>query len=672
MGVDIDVHLKKIDSSDIKKIERQLESIGDDIDINFDLDKILDGDFDELELKLDEDNLKSQIQRAMHKVKADMEAGVFEPFAGGGEGERGLSSPAVRQRAKMISELQAVNRKLAGNNLGQNISITENLPGWKKSNKPSSINYDDSVADFDLSGSTIELTDSEKLFPDGIFSEFETPLEDMNFLRTPRGMKFDGKRLSEMLGAGGGPAPGVPRRVQDLMDQPEGGLERASRSALVSASRNNGSIPDIDSNKVRFKRAKKQLQALDVVGDKLVSTFKRLQPSFRKVYAITATLLPAIAGLAVQLGAVATSFLALGAVGATIGLLGMLGGEANTLEGSMKQAEDRMESFKESLFQAIQPIADLFGPIVDRFLGAVVNKVRGLTDELAALRGYSGIFFEGLDAGAALLEGLLQSMVNLRPVIEQVVSQFSGLTAGGFVQFFRNVIIEGAKSSDTLAKIAGMLFQVGRLVYFALKAVVRFVGVLSTFTPIIRLVADILGNRWVQALLIIIASIASLVGIIIAASKAMTLMIGAILALNGQLVLQGGLLSYLSSLWAGSWISSAIAGIYGMVQAAWALNGALGVAAKLATVLMGVLTLGAGLAIAAGAIGTLQDTLSPDVPSTGGGGIAAGSGGETYNDVTMNFQGDMDSTSRQRMVDVTEGVMYEDDLSSGQFGSNGL
>lgn len=575
MGIDIDVNLNKIGSDDIAKIKAQLQGLGDDVDIDFDIDDIINGDLDDV---FDGD-LEKKMNVAMDSNSQSQEAANF------------FDRSSMSQSGKIIQELQRIRRTIASKGV-----LRSGGGGGDGGDGDSKGIFE--LLDDDANRKTA-FTDFLDDFAGN--SNFRSPLPDLT--KSP----------------------------------PSGGV----------GSRGDG--PGIDAP--------------------FIGKLSRLKPTFGKLYAIAAVLLPIIAGLAVQAGAVATALGGIAVAGGALAL-GILGGQAETLAGSMATAEERIKGFKQELFQAIQPAADLFAPLVSGMMDRVIKNVRGVTDEIASLGSYSGFFNFAIDQFGSLAEEVLQVVNDLQPAIESIARPLVKGFTDKLPTFLRNVIKEGANVAPTLGKIGAMLWEVGRVVYFVLKAIVNFIGILSVLTPVIRTIANILGNKWIQSLLIVVAAIASLVGLLYAFTVVGGIVVGVFSTLNGMMAMHGGLLAAVKAMWGGSWIMAAISRVGGLISIVMGLNGALGVTAKLLTAIVGLATLGAGLAVVAGAIGAVGDALTPSVQTPKTSPMDATSNRGGGNEVNMNFYGDMNNQQEAKMEDIADDMRVRDSLSKGKFSAN--
>jgi len=619
MTVNIDVTLNKIDGSDIAKVKAQLQSLDEDLDLDFDLEKILDGEFGDIEIDIDKEHLKNQIKKVAKSLKAE---GAFVPAGDQTSGDSGDKNRATIK--DLQNELRRINGQLGSINNKTGAISTSKSSSDNDSTRTPPLNVDVSFPER-FSGNDFQQTRvGQSLFSSG-----------------PRVSRIEGSILRDSL------------KLNQVLDSDKAPSTGSSKDV------------DVDRSRSALKNLRRSLSAVSLASSNITNSLGKLRPTFRQVRAIIYTLLPALIGLGAQLVSVAAGITALtGAAGAAVAL-GLLGGASETLEGSMASAEERVNSLKRELFQVIEPIADLFAPITDDLFGEVVSNVRGLTDEMAALRPLSDILFDGLGGFGVIIEETLQSIIQLGPELQQMAGIFGSILTSGLPEFFSNLFVEGIKTSDTLIKVAGVAFQLGRMIYFVSKAIASLLGVFAVFTPVLKLIADLLGSRIGQSLIIIAGLLTSLIVLGVVFGKiiaTLTLVIG---ALNTAMGTQIGILGVLKSTWTGQWIISAIGAMQSLIAWVMGLNSALATTAALVSIAtLGLAALAGVGALAVSGYGAIKDTMNPETPRRERG------SGNTYNDVTMNFHGDMDNKSRHKMEDVARGVMYQDDLSNGNFGTS--
>lgn len=668
MSVDIDVNLE-IDKSDIGKIKGQLESL-DDADIDFDLNDILDGSFDEIELDLDKNHLKKQISGAFDDIEAD-----FDLPAMGDIGQADSPPDTVQrgQLARVIQQLNAIKRILKA----QTANINPEDLAIKGFGDRDNIELDDGEGRLLTSAGQYKqptfntladmADDGYGLDPIPLRDKFSNAeYEDVPRLPEPTPSTLEGV-LFDMH-----PADDA---TNSRINIPRIPTPDVSSGAVFNAHDKDIAIPEIGGTVRKFaglNRQSKRLSghinkvdgALGVVG----RTMNKLRPTIGQIYSIVALLIPVLIGFAGAAGAVAIALGGLATAGLAIGVLGALGGEADTLSGSLNDLEEQMQNFKQGLFQAIQPAADTLAPLFEMFLNTIVNQASRLNDELAGFAQFGNLFQRGIVGSVDLVERLFQEINNLAPILSGLGVSIGKLIKTKLPGFFRAAVIEAQQNKDVLSDTLNVFWDLLRVVYQVSIFILNLISALRPLEYVFSTIADLLGNRIIRSLLVFLAAVGAIIGTVVIMSKILGTLIGVMFALNGQLILQGSLLGALKATWAGTWIASAIKGISGLITMVMSLNGALGVAATLATVLASALTLGAAGAIAIGAGSKIMDIAtgnSVDAQPTSTGAATGRKPGS--NDVTMNFYGDMENQSRQKMVDAVNEVNGQRDLSKGRF-----
>jgi len=619
MTVKIDVDLKKIDSTDLEKIKAQLKSLDEDLDLDLDLDSILEGEFEDIKIDIDKNHLKNQLKKVASDLKADSVLNPAEDPRSGDSGDRDRATIKDLQ-----NELQKINGQLGSINKKTDASSTSKSSSDSDSRKTPPLGVDVSFP---------------KRFSGNNFKQAR--VGQFSFRSGPKVNRVEGSVLRDSL------------KLNQVLSSDKGISIGDSREI------------DVDRDRSALRSLKGSFSAVSLAASNMTNSLSNLRPTFGRVRAVIYTLLPALIGLGGQLLAVAAGMTALTAAAGLVTALGLLGGESETLEGSMASAEEKVNDLKQELFEVVEPIADLFAPVTDDLFDEVVNNVRGLTDEFAALRPLTSVIFDALNGTGVIVEELLQSVIRLGPRLESMAGTFGNIIVSGLPEFFNNIFKEGLRTSDVLIKVGVLAFELGRIIYFVSKSIASLISIFAVLTPVLSFVADILGSRIGQSLLIIIGYLTSLIVIGLAFSKLVGFLATMIMILNTAMTTQLGILGVLKSTWTGRWIMDAIGGITKLIGWVAGLNSVLAQAAAL----MSIVTLGAaaiaGLgALTAGAATVVGNNLSGNNPA------AQGGGGNTYNDVTMNFQGDMDNASQKKMEDVARGVMYQDDLSGGAFGTN--
>ena len=418
---------------------------------------------------------------------------------------------------------------------------------------------------------------------------------------------------------------------------------------------------DTANRQSKFKLLAQTFGKVSDAGGELFQKISKLRPTFARVYAIVATLLPSIIGLYAQFAALGTALAGVAAAGGAIAVLGALGGEADTLKGSVADLETQIKSFRQEFFQAIQPAADRYAPQFAMILDEIVNTASGLTDELIGLQVFEGVLLNLIQGGGAGLERLMAGFIGMGGALREVTNYVNGFIATALPDFLLGVAAEGVKSFDSIVRVTGALYQLMRAVYGVIKFVLNFLDTLSALSPFLKLLADVLLSKTAQQLMVILTTLAAGIGIVISFAWAVGV-------LNSALGYTGGIMAWLSGTVFGalySSIASAISAIPALISSIMAMNSVLAQTAALTALATGGLATIAGLtALGVGAANVVGDIGSG--PSTGG---SSGSMPRRQGDTTINVYGDPSEEDMQKMVDVSRGVSHRNNLGNGEFGA---
>lgn len=254
----------------------------------------------------------------------------------------------------------------------------------------------------------------------------------------------------------------------------------------------------------------------------------------------------------------------------------------------------------------------------------------------------------------------------MAPQLNALVAGFSDFIGQNLGSFLLGIVKEGIKVADALGNMSAVIYSVLRVVYNLLTVLGGFISALKFLTPVLNTVANILGNKVVQTFLVLIVTALAFV-------KLVTFVVGGMLSIMTaagmvELALLGssGALAFFQSLLGGTWVMSAVKGIYSIYAAIEVLNTGLAKAVAAIGLLTGGLALLGGIgALALGASDAIGGLLSPETPSS----MTSNPNRGGAQNVEMNFYGKQDASSRQRMVDVTKGVMHGKEVRNGNFGN---
>lgn len=359
----------------------------------------------------------------------------------------------------------------------------------------------------------------------------------------------------------------------------------------------------------------------------------KVRPRMSSVYTAALILAPVIVALAGAAVGAAAALAGIATAGAAIVGLGLIGYGDNAAE-SMKMLQSKIAGVKRDIFKTLKPAMATMNPVVDKWLDGVAPAIEDLVDPLSRLVDYEG-FLAGVGGGAVdVIRRFLETVNRLRPKIEDI----GYVLAEAFTGF--NIVDWGIneiwKNMGRFKQLGGLLVSLVVILYNVAKALAFMV---APFTPLISMMAsfsDILNNRVVRGILLVISAIA-------AANIAVWALTGAFSALAGSVL--------------GTVAASVVAVVgilYNMLAAVWANVGAwYALAGAIAATGVGALLVGGGV-LAGQAMLNSADTNAGDMPAANnGGGIGSGTGGATF-----NVYGDMDDSTYQRVRD-DFGGMYD-------------
>jgi hypothetical protein len=375
------------------------------------------------------------------------------------------------------------------------------------------------------------------------------------------------------------------------------------------------------------------------IGDRLKSVI----PTMRKWWQLIALAIPVLITLAGAALGAAAALGALAAAGALMVGIGILG-YGDSLTESLTNFRRHLSETKKDVAGILQPVGDTFQPFLSSALDKLPALVNKFVDPLQRLQetGFDTFFLESLGGVADWFSTLIGMASELAPEIQAIGWALASAFGNELLKLLRWSVLELYRNWDAFASLANIVKFVIVILYNVSKAV-SFA--LTAFEPLFRILAamsDLLSNQWVMSIL--------------AALMAIGLTTAAVLKLAGAL-------SFLAGIWAGSVVTSIIAGIswlYAYIKAAWMAVGAnAALAASLAAATMGLSVVAGGLAAK-----YAHDKFSAQQPHTGTGytppatraGMAPTGGG--YG-TQINIYGDVGDKEYQKLKDEFPGLYSE-------------
>ena len=516
--VEVAVEILDKFSDDLKKLEKQLDRIdGKKLSVTLDIDD--GGDIEEVKALLEEleRNLSTKLDidvrgekeaLAIKKALAKNETATITyltrggdgPSGGVGGGKGGGSSPSGMPSKDAILASQTVN-DLIDNHL-KRLTLDGN-PDW----------YDFTI---DRQG---------RFFgPDGSALSMTTPETD--FMR----------RIKKGTDVATGRTPGVP--LGPMPARP--GLTRPELDAQIGRNRRRNMIGNAVRNApgVAYRSLRNfKMGAENVVPD----NFSNVSTSFSKVYKalskfkptimmwwqLIALLIPMLITLAGAILGVAAAFGAMAVAGAGIVGLGMLG-YGDSMTESMENFKRRLKSVGGEIFGILRPVSAVFQPILDGWIGGVPGQVERLVDTLKRLSEFESALGRAGGGFVGWIDRGINAMADLSDMIGQVGLRFGGIIGDLIINLLVWATKEIYNNQEAFISLGQLLGGVISIIYNVSKAVSFAVAVFAPFFQLAAKIAGLLSNRWVVALLSIIAFLFIMQGAIVAVVSAYT----ALMAIN--------------------------------------------------------------------------------------------------------------------------------------------
>lgn len=576
--VKIAVEIVSSVEDDIAEIKGQLESLGRDIDVDVDV-----GDNGDIESLQAQKEMLRKGTRSVHK------------FEGRGFGKLMAQKEALQGTPDDMIDLMQMRGQEALADLGGQTEVVRGM----KADLP-----DTSFKRLPGLERTIDTDFSKLRPPSGLTQDWERVRGQM--LQTMRSVRNAQRTIP---GGGFAMAQGVtPDTFGFEGGMPEldirelGGMRRAVQSPtrfdLPSA---------LEANRKSFRRT---LGVLD-----------KLRPNIMQVWNFLAALIPVMIVLAGAAIGLAGALIAVGTAAAGIIGVGLLGW-GKDLESSFENAQQAAQDMKEELFTVLQPAAAEMQPILQDWMEGAprqVERLVGPLQELTELRD------EVESAGVGFVDWIgrvMESMASMDAEIGTIISDFGTAFGNFLISFMENFTQFAADNSQQIIMLAGSIRDLFGAI-FNLAVIAGFViGRFGFLLEILDVVAGMLSNEFVQALLTGVTAFYLLQGAIVAAGLA-------------------------KSLFASTTAAETIPVLGKLITMIWSATSAYN--ALYAAILRVAALTGVGLALA-GVGAAITEAVKPDSP-TPNSSIGGGRGGMGGGGTTINVQGDVGDKEMNKLVD---------------------
>ncbi|RCU47937.1 hypothetical protein DU504_11910 [Haloplanus salinus] len=258
------------------------------------------------------------------------------------------------------------------------------------------------------------------------------------------------------------------------------------------------------------------VRAQDMLADsfgRMRSSLSRLIPSYHLWIALVSAVLPVLIVLATAAFGVAAAFAAIAVAGAGLIGLGLIG-QGNSMAESFARAQQSVQEFKSELYDVFKPVAQQFAPFADRFLENAPERMLPLARALESLRRFEDYVeraFGGLVDWTAMA---ITEMAAFQDQIGFISDVFGPAVGSAFINFLKFVVTEASENAALIMRLGRAFVAILKLVY---EMSVAFSTLVAVFSPLIEMAvwfADLLGNKWVIALLTVIVAVAGLAAVL--------------------------------------------------------------------------------------------------------------------------------------------------------------
>jgi hypothetical protein len=326
----------------------------------------------------------------------------------------------------------------------------------------------------------------------------------------------------------------------------------------------------------RVDKIRSKSDGIDALGNEMGNidgVLRKFKPSLGKYMQLLAAIIPIAVALAPALLGVAGAMGAVAASGAAFIGLGLLG-HAQSFEGAMADAQERVRGLKRDLFDTFQPAMQSFAPIQARAFDAIPQALDPIAEKMEELTVFEGAFFR---MGSMLANGLEMSLGIIlanQNAVENLATSFTRLVSTGLLEFF-NFLFKAADNNKNLLVDIGSDFA--SLIGAAYNFTVAITRVISAFSPLVTIVyalSELLRND-------LLKTFASIVGWMYVLGKSALLIYG----LAGAFMTLTG------------WVAKAVAAIWSYELSTWgAVAATMALAGAMALVTAGVSAIAGSLA----------------------------------------------------------------------------
>ncbi len=256
--------------------------------------------------------------------------------------------------------------------------------------------------------------------------------------------------------------------------------------------------PDIDNDSSRRKGG--LLSSLSGFNKKLNKSFKKLIPSMSTWINMLGMAVPALAAMAVQAAGVAAAMGSIAVAGGAVIGLGLIG-HGDSMAESFRNAGKEVDELKQGLFNAFEPAADLFAPTQSEFFDFIPGEMDRVQQAMQGLLVFENDFFSLFRGLTKFVTEFFGVITKNSDAISYLTKRFSHLLGSSILDLFRGLLDTTKNNQEMLVQLGATLKVVAVAMYEVFLMVSKAIIWLSPLFILIAKGAKILNNDFAAGIL---------------------------------------------------------------------------------------------------------------------------------------------------------------------------
>lgn len=259
-------------------------------------------------------------------------------------------------------------------------------------------------------------------------------------------------------------------------------------------------------------------------------------PTWHKWIQLFSLLIPLLITVAVAALGAATAFAAVAGAGAAVVGLGLIG-EGDSIAEAFENARQKVDQFKEALFEVFQPTAQVFEPFTNQFLDVAPRDLKVFADALEELTVFADSFQNAFRGIAEWLARAARVTASYEREIEELASTFGQIAGNLIIDFLSFLVEETYRNQDAFIQLGSVFADILGIIYNLSKAFSFIVAAMRPAFDILLVMSELLTNKWIIGLITAVSVWYGLGRAIMFASAAFTVATEYLAGLNGALAL---------------------------------------------------------------------------------------------------------------------------------------